>query len=129
MELIAGCHGATEVKLMTVLGFYNMASSIESLERLEHAHVLVTCLSVEVIPGALQTDQKIGGWREAMENEMNLKDSEAYHKSTGSKYLMGSSSAPFCSSNYPTLMVVLDARTEQCRNATVPTLWYPEVKT
>ena len=44
---------------------------------------------------------------------MNLKDSEAYHKPTGSKYLVGSSSAPYCSSRYPTHMVVMDARTQQ----------------
>ena len=90
-----------------------MTSSIESLERLERAHGLVTSLSVEVFPGALQTEQKIGGWREALENEMNLKDSEAHHRPTGSKYLVGSSSAPYCSSRYPTHMVVIDARTQQ----------------
>ena len=77
-ELIADCHGVTEVNLITALGFCSMTSSIESLERLERAHGLVTSLSVEVFPGALQTEQKIGGWREALENEMNLKDSEAY---------------------------------------------------
>ena len=54
-----------------------MTSSIESLERLERAHELVRSLSVEVFPGALYTEQKIGGWREALENEMNLNDSEA----------------------------------------------------
>ena len=63
--------------------------------------------------GALPTEQKIGGWREAPENEMNLKDSEAYHRPTGSKYLVGSSSAPYCNSRYPTHMVVMDARTQQ----------------
>ena len=94
MELVADCHGVTDVNLITALGFCSMTSSIESLERLERAHELVTSLSVEVFPGALQTEQKIGGWREALENEMNLKDSEAYHKPTGSKYLVGSSSAP-----------------------------------
>ena len=90
-----------------------MMTSIESLERLERAHEVVTSLSVEVFPGALQTEQKIGGWREILENEMNLKDSEAYHKPTGSKYLVGSSSAPYCNSRYPTHMVVTDARTQQ----------------
>ena len=90
-----------------------MTSSIESLEHLERAHGIVTSLSVEVFPGALQTEKKIGGWREALENEMNLKDSEAYHRPTGSKYLVGSSSAPYCSSWYPTHMVVMDARTQQ----------------
>ena len=113
MELIADCHGVTEVNLITALGFCSMTISIESLERLERAHELVTSLSVEVFPGALQTEQKIGGWREALENGMNLKDSEAYHRSTGSKYLVGSRSAPYCNSRYPTHMVVMDARTQQ----------------
>ena len=67
----------------------------------------MTSLSVEVFPGALQTEQKIGGWREALENEMNLKDSEAYHKPTGSKYLVGSGSAPYCSSRYARTQQVL----------------------
>ena len=44
---------------------------------------------------------------------MNLKDSEAYHRPTGSKYLVGSSSAPFCNSRYPTHMVVMEARKQQ----------------
>ena len=113
MELIADCHGVTETNLITALGFCSMTSSIESLERLERAHGLVTSLSVEIFPGALQTEQKIGGWREALENEMNLKDSEAYHRPTGSKYLVVSSSAPYCNSRYPTHMVVMEARTQQ----------------
>ena len=71
MELIADCHGVTEVNLITALGFCSLTSSIESLERLERSHELVTSLSVEVFPGALQTEQKIGGWREALENETN----------------------------------------------------------
>ena len=108
MELIADCHGVTEVNLITALEFYSMTSSIELLERLERAHGLVT-----TFPGSLQTEQKIGGWREALENEMNLKDSEAYHRPTGSRYLVGSSSAPYCNSKYPTHMVVMDARTQQ----------------
>ena len=113
MELIADCHGVTEVNLITALEFCSMTSSIESLERLERVREQVTSLSVEVFPGALQTDQKIGGLREALENEKNLKDSEAYHRPTGSKYLVGSSSAPYCNSRYPTHMVVMDARTQQ----------------
>ena len=114
MELIADCHGVTEVNLIIALRFYSMTRSIESLECLEdRAHGLVTYLSVKVFPGALQTAQKIAGWREALENEMNLKDSEAYYRPTGSKYLVGSSSAPYCNSRYPTHMVVMDARTQQ----------------
>ena len=113
MELVADCHGVTDVNLITALGFCSMTSSIESLERLERAHELVTSPSVEVFPGAIQTEQMIGGWREALENEMNLKDSEAYHRPTGSNYLVRSSSAPYCNSRYPTHMVVMDARTQQ----------------
>ena len=107
IELIADCHGVTEVNLITALGFCSMTSSIESLERLERAHELVTSLSVEVFPGALQTEQKIGGWREALENEMNLKDSEAYRRPAGSRYLVVLSSAPYCNSRYPKHMVVM----------------------
>ena len=113
MEFVADCHGVTEVNLTTALGFCSMTSSIESLERQERAHELVTSLSVEVFPGALQTEQKIGGWREALENDMNLKDSEAYHRPTCSKYLVGLSSAPYCNSRYPTHIVMMDARTQQ----------------
>ena len=44
---------------------------------------------------------------------MNLKHSEAHHKHTGLKYLVGSSSALYCNSRYPTHMVVMDAKTQQ----------------
>ena len=101
------------MNLIIALGFYSMTSSIESLERLERAHDLVTSLSVEVFTGALQTEQKTGGWREALENEIKLKDKETYHRPNGSKYLVGSSSAPYCNSKYPTHMVALGARTQQ----------------
>ena len=100
-----------EVNLITALGFHSMAPSIESLERLDLDHGRVTSLIEKVFPGALQTEQKIGGWREALENEMNLKDSEAYHIPSGSKHLVVSSSAPSCNTKYPTHMVVMDART------------------
>ena len=84
MEMNAGCRGAMEVNLMTTLGFYSMVGSIESLKRVERARKLVTSLSLEVFPGALQTEQKIGGCREALENEINLKDSEEHHRPTAS---------------------------------------------
>ena len=89
MELVADCYVVTEVNLTTALEFCSLVSSIESLERLECAHELLTSLSVEVFPGALQTEQKNGSWREALENKMNLKHSEGYHKTVGSKYLVG----------------------------------------
>ena len=63
-ELIADCHGGTEVNLMTALRFYSMFGSLESLFNLEQKHEMVTAISVEVFPGVLQTEQKhIGKWR------------------------------------------------------------------
>ena len=100
MELIADCHGVTEVNLKTAIVFCSMLSSIESLERLERAHEMVTSLSVEVLAGALQTEPKIGRWRDALENEMNRKHSEGYHQTVGSKNMVGSSAAPYCNSKY-----------------------------
>ena len=60
-ELIADCHGGTEVNLVTALGFYSMFSSLESLLNLEQRHEMVTAISVEVFPGVLQTEQKYIG--------------------------------------------------------------------
>ena len=65
------------------------------------------------VPWSVADGAEIVGWREALLNEMNLKDSEAYHRPTGSKYLVVSSSAPYCNRQYPTHMVVMDARTQQ----------------
>ena len=48
MDLIAKCHGVTDVNLVGASGLYSMTSSVESLERRESAHDLVTDLSVEV---------------------------------------------------------------------------------
>ena len=94
-----------EVNLMTALGFYSMVSSIELMDREERAHELGTSLSVEVCAGALQRQQKVVGWREALLNEMNLKDNEEHHRTTGSKYFVGSSSAAYCNSKNPTHIV------------------------
>ena len=69
-ELIADCHGGTEVNLVTALGFYSMFGSLESILNLEHKYEMVTAISVEVFPGVLQTEQKyIGKWREAIETK------------------------------------------------------------
>ena len=80
---------------------------------MERAHDLLTSLSTEVFPGALQTEQKTRGWREDLENEVNLKHSGGYLRPTGSKYLVESSSAPYYNSEYSHTIVVLDARTQQ----------------
>ena len=60
-ELIADCHGGTDVNLVTALGFYSMFGSLESLLNLEQKHEMVTAISVEVFPGVLQTEQKYLG--------------------------------------------------------------------
>ena len=57
-ELIADCHGGTEVNLVTALRFYSMFVSLESLLNLEQKHEMVTAISVELFPGVLQTEQK-----------------------------------------------------------------------
>ena len=62
-DLIANCHGGTEVNLVTALGFYLIFGSLESLLNLEQKLEMVTNISVEVVPGVLQTEQKlIGRW-------------------------------------------------------------------
>ena len=88
-ELIADCHGETEVNLVTALGFYSLFVSLESLLNLEQKHEMVTPTSVEVFPRVLQTEQKyIGKWREAIEVEMNILQSENYRRPTGARYLV-----------------------------------------
>ena len=110
-ELIADCHGGTEVNLATALGFYSMFSSLESLLNLEQRHEMVTAISVEVFPGVLQTEQKhIGKWREAIEAEMNIRHSETYCRPSGARYLVGSTLAPMCKSRYPVHFVAVDVK-------------------
>ena len=110
-ELIADCHGGTEVNLVTALGFYSMLGSLESLLNLEQKHEMVTAISVEVIPGVLQTEQKyIGKWREAIEMEMIIRYSETYCRPSGARYLVGSTLAPMCKSRYPVHFVAVDVK-------------------
>ena len=110
-ELIADCHGGTDVNLVTALGFYSMIGSLESLLNLEQKHEVVTAISVEVFPGVLQTEQKyIGKWREAIETEMNIRHSETYCRPSGAQYLVGSTLAPMCRSRYPVHFVAVDVK-------------------
>ena len=110
-ELIADCHGGTEANLVTALGFYSMFGSLESLLNLEQKHEMVTAISVEVFPGVLQTEQKhIGKWREAIEAKMNIRHSETYRRTSGARYLVGSTLAPMCNSRYPVHFVAVDVR-------------------
>ena len=110
-ELIADCHGGTEVNLVTALGFHSMFGSLESLLNLEQRHEMVTAISVEVFPGVLQTEQKyIGKWREAIETEMNIRYSETYCRPSGARYLVSSTLAPICKSRYPVHFVAVDVK-------------------
>ena len=88
-----------------------MFGSLESLLNLEQKHEMVTAISVEVLPGILQTEQKhIGRWREAIEAEMNIRHSETYRRPSGARYLVGSTLAPMCKSRYPVQFVALDVK-------------------
>ena len=85
-----------------------MFGSLESLLNLEQKHEMVTAISVEVLPGIWQTEQKhIGKWREAIEAEMNIRHSETYFRPSGARYLVGSSLAPMCKSRYPVQFVAV----------------------
>ena len=110
-ELIADCHGGTEVNLVTALGFYTMFGSLESLLNQEQKHEMVTAISVEVFPGVLQIEQKhIGRWREAIEAEINIRHSETYRRPSGARYLVRSTLAPMRKSRYPVHFVAVDVK-------------------
>ena len=110
-ELIADCHGGTDVNLVTALGFYSMFGSLESLLNLEQKHEMVTAISVEVFPGVLQTEQKyIGKWREEIETEMNIRHSETYCRPSGAQYLVGSTLVQHFNNRYPVHFVAVDVK-------------------
>ena len=58
VQIVAECYTNTTVNIATALGFFSRMCSLQSLEMLESEHDLVTALSVESWPGALQTTQK-----------------------------------------------------------------------
>ena len=88
-----------------------MFGSLESLLNLEQKHEMVTTISVELFPGVLQTEQKyIGKWREAIEAEMNIRQSETYRRPTEARCLVGSTRAPICKSRYPVHFVAVDVK-------------------
>ena len=88
----------TEVNLVTALGFYSMFGSLESLLNLEQKH-------------EMQTEQKhIGKWREAIEDEMNIRHSETNSRPSGARYLVGSTLASMCKSRYPVHFVAMDVK-------------------
>ena len=65
MQIVAECYARTTVNIATALGFFSRMCSLQSLERLESEHHLVTALSVESWPGVLKVTQKhirLEGW-------------------------------------------------------------------
>ena len=110
-ELIADCHGGTEVNLVTALRFYSIVGFLESLLNLEQKLEMVTTISVEVFPAVLQTEQKhIGNWREAIEAKMNIRHGETYRRPSGAQYLVGSTLASICKSRYPVHSAAVDVK-------------------
>ena len=68
VQIVAECYARTTVNIATALGFFSRMCSLQSLERLESEHHLVTALSVESWPGVLQVTQKhIRSWKVGLE--------------------------------------------------------------
>ena len=106
---MAECYTNTTVNIATALGFFSRMCSLQSLEMLESEHHLVSALSVESWPMALQTTQKhIRGWKIVLEAEMEFPVSEAYGLPVNAKSLVGSVMANLCGSHNPLHMAMVE---------------------
>ena len=118
VQIVAECYGSTIVNIATALGFFSRMCSLQSLERLESEHHLVTALSVDSWPGVLQVTQKhIKSWKVGLEAEMGFPMSEAYGLPLNAKSLVGSVMANLCGSHYPlhrAMVEVSSQRVSQC---------------
>ena len=114
VHIVAECYTNTTVNIATALGFFSRMCSLQSLEMLESEHHLVTALSVESWPGALQITQKhIRGWKTGLEAEMGFPLSEAYSLPVNAKYLVGSVMANMCGSHYPLHMAMVEVSSQR----------------
>ena len=114
MQIMAECYTNTTVNIATALGFFSRMCSLQSLEMLESEHHLVTALSVESWPGALQTTQKhIRGWKIGLEAENGVPVSEAYGLPVNAKSLVGSVMANVCGSHYPLHMAMVEVSSQR----------------
>ena len=114
VQIMAECYTNTTVNIATVLGFFSRMCSLQSLEMLESEHQLVTGLSVESWPGALQTTQKhIKGWKIGLEAEMGFPVSEAYGLPVNAKSLVGSVMANVCGSHYTLHMAMVEVSSQR----------------
>ena len=114
IQIVAECYASTTVNLATALGFFSRVCSLQSLERLESEHHLVTALSVESWPGVLQVNQKhIKSWKIGLEAEMGFPMSEAYGLPLNAKSLVGSVLANLCGSHYPLHMAMVEVSSQR----------------
>ena len=114
IQIVAECYSSTTVNLATALGFFSRMCSLQSLERLESEHHLVTALSVESWPGVLQVNQKhIKSWKIGLEAEMGFPMSEAYGLPLNAKSLVGSVMANLCGSHYPLHMAMVEVSSQR----------------
>ena len=114
IQIVAECYASTTVNLATALGFFSRMCSLQSLERLESEHHLVTALSVESWPGVLQVSQKhIKSWKIGLEAEMGFPMSEAYGLPLNAKSLVGSVMTNLCGSHYPLHMAMVEVSSQR----------------
>ena len=114
IQIVAECYASSTVNLATALGFFSRMCSLQSLERLESEHHLVTALSVESWPGVLQVNQKhIKSWKIGLEAEMGFPMSEAYGLPLNAKSLVGSVLANLCGSHYPLHMAMVEVSSQR----------------
>ena len=114
IQIVAECYASTTVNLATALGFFSRMCSLQSLERLESEHHLVTALSVESWPGVLQVNQKhIKSWKIGLEAEMGFPMSEAYGLPLNAKSLVGSVLVNLCGSHYPLHMAMVEVSSQR----------------
>ena len=112
VQIMAECYTNTTVNIATAL--FSRMCSLQSLELLESEHHLVTALSVESWPGALQTNQKhITGWKIGLEAEKRFPVSETYGLPVNAKSLVGSVKADVCGSHYPLHMAMVEVSSQR----------------
>ena len=114
VQIVAECYASTTVNIATALGFFSRMCSLQSLERLESEHHLVTALSVESWPAVLQVTQKhIRSWKVGLEAEMGFPMCEAYGLPLNAKSQVGSVMANLCGSHYPLHMAMVEVSSQR----------------
>ena len=111
VHIMAECYTNTTVNIATALGFFSRMCSLQSLVILESEHHLMTALSVEPWPGALQTTQKhIRVWKIGLEVVMGFPVSEAYDLPVNAKSL---GAIIHCGSHYPLHMAMVEVSSQR----------------